>query len=83
MDGNQIDHGRFLVLQGQHIIRWMSAEKPQRVAVIIKLTKELALKIRDRQVEETCGNPAICSHNCGGIDNRPADLLVQAPGPSG
>jgi hypothetical protein len=43
VDGNQIDHGRFLVLQGQHIIRWMSPERPKRVAVIIKLTKELAL----------------------------------------
>ena len=43
VEGRQIDSGEFQVLQSQHIIRWIPAEKPQRIAVIIKLTKELAL----------------------------------------
>jgi hypothetical protein len=43
VEGSQVDSGKFQVLEGQHIVRWMSSEKPQRVAVVIKLTKELAL----------------------------------------
>jgi hypothetical protein len=43
VEGSQVDSGRFQVLEGQHIVRWMPSDKPQRVAVVIKLTKELAL----------------------------------------
>jgi hypothetical protein len=43
VEGSQIDSGKFQVLQGQHIIRWMPPEKPPRIAVIISLTQELAL----------------------------------------
>jgi len=43
VEGTRIDSARYEVLREQSLIRWMSADQPQRVAATIRLTEDLTL----------------------------------------
>jgi hypothetical protein len=43
LDGNRVDSAHYEVLSGQAFIRWILADRPERAAVVIKLTQELTL----------------------------------------
>jgi hypothetical protein len=43
LEGGRVDPARYEVLAGQAFIRWILADRPERAAVVIKLTQELTL----------------------------------------
>ena len=80
VEGSQVDSGKFHVLQSQHIIRWTLSQKPSRLAVIIKLTQELALESEpDKWKKRAIIFPFL--HIRGGTYNRGANVFVQSKFP--